>query len=157
MIWPFSRPNYSKGAADVDAAVIQELFRAKTGYVPERLDNRVLVLEEQLMRDLVWDAIDNSWMKYGSNSQPEDPDAFPDCDDFCEVARAQVILGAIKAGLRRMAVFGRTEYESAQGSHRKNWGAVLRKGSITLLLFEPQCWKWSDDWSEVRRVIWSEF
>lgn len=98
---------------------------------------RVQLLTESAIRKMVFDNHDRSYIVYGSLS----PD-FPLCADFANICAADVLRGAVKAGLAVRPFFGVLIYTKTDGSrHAINFAVTADK---RVIFFEPQADKWMD-------------
>lgn len=123
---------FADGARRLSSKEVEAMIRAK---VPTDLDTKLnladesyLALEEGRLSDLIAKTVRTPSIRYHRE--------FPDCDDFAEIAKAQVLLGAINARLDLAPCFFVVVYECQTGKlHAAN---ITLDASGDVCLYEPQ-------------------
>ena len=111
------------------------LAASRPGVVLPNDYKRVQLLTEDAIRDLVFKFYDRTYLGYGTLS----PD-FPLCMDFANICSADVLRGAVKAGLAVRPGFGVAIYTKNSGSrHAINYAATVDR---RVFYFEPQLSLW---------------
>lgn len=104
-------------------------------------DERYYAMSPENRKSLVWKSVDLFGVSYHSNSNE-----FPDCDDFANMAHAQVLRGAIRHGLPFSPAFFMVSY-MRRGEHHAANAAIDNDGQIKL--YEPQTQMWHPSLKEV--------
>lgn len=135
MNWPWSKRDYSEGAAKFTSGDISRHLAA--GLSPDGVEQNDLIytgLREKDLKDFTFKYHDNVG-QYKSE--------FPDCDDFAVCAWGDMLRGAIRQGFRFAPAFGFIKLQRPGMEYHAMNFAVTAEGKV--LLFEPQTGKWSDD------------
>lgn len=130
--------SYNDGAVIVPTSVASAVFDQAAERPNDSDYARVQLLTESAYQKLVFDHHDRTYIVYGELSKD-----FPLCMDFANICAADVLRGAVKAGLAVRPCFGVLVYTKKAGvRHAINYAVTSDK---RVLYFEPQTDIWIDE------------